>query len=78
MSDARRCARKEQPAVPEHRFRIGQKVRLTNLANLSPVTASVYEVVSTLPARDNSPQYRLHNVEKGQERVAMERDLEAI
>lgn len=61
-----------------HRFTIGQAVRLTNLAALSPKAASTYTIQAPLPPRDNSPQYRLYNEELDQARVALERDLEAI
>ncbi|MDH4438985.1 MAG: hypothetical protein QE284_01205 [Rhizobium sp.] len=61
-----------------HRFTVGQAVRLTNLTALSPKAASTYTVQAPLPARDNSPQYRLYNEEFNQGRVALERDLEAV
>lgn len=62
--------------MPIHRFTVGQAVRLTNLATLTPKAASTYTVEAALPPYDNSPQYRLYNAELNQGRVAMERDLE--
>ena len=60
----------------DHRFRIGQVVRLSSRVGLSPAAADTYRIVAMMPPRDSSPQYRLRNDETRQERVATEDDLE--
>lgn len=61
-----------------HRFPIGETVRLKSLKGLSPKAAEVYRITAYLPARDNSPQYRMRNDEVAQERVTQEIDIEPI
>jgi hypothetical protein len=65
--------------MPEHRFTIGQSVRLRQKFG-SPVGrgAEIYEVTGTLPARDNSPQYRIRSSEERHERVTTEDSLEQV
>ncbi|MCD2172786.1 hypothetical protein [Rhizobium sp. C4] len=64
--------------MPSHRFTVGQVVRLVTTRGLSPAAARTYTVAAPMPAYHNSPQYRLWNAELHQERVAQERDLEAV
>ncbi|MGA1801035.1 hypothetical protein [Rhizobium sp. HT1-10] len=64
--------------MPAHRFPVGQSVRLKSRQGLSPMAADTYRVIALLPARDNSPQYRMRNDEVAQERVSLERDIEAF
>jgi hypothetical protein len=64
--------------VAIHRFPIGQTVRLKSRKGLSPKAAEVYRITAYLPARDNSPQYRMRNDEVAQERVTQEIDIEPI
>lgn len=64
--------------MANHLFAVGQAVRLINRAGLSPKAAETYLVTDMLPARDNSPQYRIRNDEMSQERVAAEKNLEKI
>ena len=59
-----------------HRFAVGQTVRLKGSFCMSPNTAEVYRVTGTLPARDNSPQYRIRNDDERHERVTTEDNLE--
>ncbi|MQB43781.1 hypothetical protein [Rhizobium sp. ICMP 5592] len=61
-----------------HRFPIGQTVRLKSRKGLSPKAAEVYRITAYLPARDNSPQYRMRNDEVAQERVTQEIDIEPV
>lgn len=61
-----------------HRFSIGQSVRLKRGFGLSPKTAETYLITGTLPAKDNSPQYRIRNEEERHERVTTEDTLETI
>ncbi len=64
--------------MPSHRFTVGQVVRLVTTRGLSPAAAVIYTVAAPMPVYNNSPQYRLWNEERHQERVARERDLEAV
>jgi hypothetical protein len=61
-----------------HRFSIGQPVRLKSRMGLSPRTAEFYHITATLPARDNSPQYRIRSDDERHERVTMEDGIEEI
>lgn len=71
-------AGKTKSTVSTHRFPIGQTVRLKSRKGLSPKAADVYRITAFLPARDNSPQYRMRNDEVAQERVSQEVDIEPI
>jgi hypothetical protein len=71
-------AGKTKSTVPIHRFPIGQTVRLKSRKGLSPKAADTYRITAFLPARDNSPQYRMRNDDVAQERVSQEVDLEPI
>jgi hypothetical protein len=64
--------------MPLHRFAVGQSVRLKRSIGLSRVTVDTYRVTGTLPARDNSPQYRIRCDEERHERVTTEDSLEGI
>jgi len=61
-----------------HLFRIGQLVRMKSRFGAPPRTAEIYRVTGTMPARDNSPQYRIRNDEERHERVASEDSLESV
>ncbi|MEK1929201.1 MAG: hypothetical protein AAAC47_05335 [Pararhizobium sp.] len=61
-----------------HKFKVGTEVRLISRAGLSPVAAETYRVMTLLPIMDLSPQYRLRNDERGQERVSNEDNLQAV
>ncbi|NKJ37262.1 hypothetical protein FHT28_004005 [Rhizobium sp. SG570] len=71
-------AGKKKCTVPIHRFPIGQIVRLKSRKGLSPKAADIYRITAFLPARDNSPQYRMRNDDVAQERVTQEVDIEPI
>ena len=75
---ATEVAGKTESPVPIHRFPIGQIVRLKSRKGLSPKAADVYRITAFLPARDNSPQYRMRNDDVGQERVTQEVDIELL
>ncbi len=64
--------------MPAHRFTVGQIVRVTNTAALSPKAATIYTIQAPLPPLGTMPQYRLINEELNQARVALERDLEQV
>lgn len=61
-----------------HLFRIGQTVRMKSLFGVSLKTSEFYRITGTMPARDNSPQYRIRNDGERHERVATEDSLEAV
>ncbi len=61
-----------------HLFSVGQYVRLKRKYGLSPATAENYRVTGVLPARDNSPQYRIRSDEEKHDRVATEDTLDAM
>jgi hypothetical protein len=64
--------------MPAHRFAIGQSVRLRGRFGLPLDTAETFRITATLPARDNSPQYRMRNDDERYERVTTEDNLEEI
>lgn len=64
--------------MSSHRFAVGQLVRMSNRFGLSPETAETYRITATLPARDNSPQYRIRNDDERHDRVTTEDSLEEI
>lgn len=61
-----------------HRFTIGQSVRLKGGFGPSLKTAEIYRITGILPARDNSPQYRVRNDDERHERMTTEDSLEEI
>jgi hypothetical protein len=64
--------------MPAHRFAIGQSVRLRGRFGLPLTAAETFRITGTLPARDNSPQYRMRNDDERHERVTTEDNLEEI
>ena len=64
--------------MPAHRFAIGQSVRLRGRFAMPLDTAETFRITATLPARDNSPQYRMRNDDERYERVTTEDNLEEI
>jgi hypothetical protein len=64
--------------MPAHRFAIGQSVRLRGRSGMPLDTAEVFRITAILPARDNSPQYRMRNDEERHERVTTEDNLEEV
>lgn len=67
-----RGSRWRTPQPSTHLYAIGQQVRLSGQRG----PAETYEVIGTLPPRDNSPQYRVRNEEERYERVITENLLE--
>lgn len=64
--------------MSDHRFAVGQSVRMNSRFGLSSRTAETYRITATLPSRDNSPQYRIRSEEERYERVTTEDSLEKI
>ncbi len=71
-------AGRQLQAKPTHRFHIGQTVRMRSRFGISPRAAELFRITATLPARDNSPQYRIRNDGERHERVATEDSLELV
>jgi hypothetical protein len=64
--------------VAPHRFAVGEVVRLTSRIGDWLKTDEVYRITGTLPARDNSLQYRIRSDNERYERVAIEDSLELV
>jgi hypothetical protein len=62
----------------EHRFSIGQSVRLPNRLGMLKTNDLVFTVTGKMPAKDRSPQYRIRSEEERHERVVTEDMLEAV
>ena len=62
----------------EHRFSIGQSVRLPNRLGMLKTNDLVFKVTGTMPAKDRLPQYRIRSDEERHERVVTEDMLEVV
>lgn len=62
----------------EHRFSVGQSVRMPNRLGTLKTGDLLFTVTGRMPARDRSPQYRIRSEEERHERVVTEDMLEAI
>ncbi len=62
----------------EHRFSIGQSVRMPNRLGTLKTNDLLFTVTARMPAKDRSPQYRIRSEEERHERVVTEDMLEAI
>jgi hypothetical protein len=62
----------------EHRFSIGQSVRLPNRLGMLKTNDLVFTVTGTMPAKDRLPQYRIRSDEERHDRVVTEDMLEVI
>jgi hypothetical protein len=64
-------------SADEHRFAIGQKVRMSGgFAGLSTRTGEIYQITGKLPPSNGEPQYRIRCESEAFERVATEARLE--
>ena len=68
----------------EHKFKIGQKVRilprmfsLSSRSEAPEASVERYEIVRLLPPNGFDPQYRLKGSTKGQERIVAESEIAA-
>jgi hypothetical protein len=61
--------------VAKHRFRLGQKVRLTRDYPYRPTAAGDYQVVGQLPDSKGELRYRIKSTHKPQEIVVKESEL---
>lgn len=62
----------------EHRFSIGQPVRMPNRPGALKTNGLVFNVTGKMPAKDRSPQYRIRCEDERHERVVTEDMIEAI
>ena len=62
----------------EHRFSVGQSVRMPNRLGTLKTGDLLFTVTGRMPARDRSPQYRIRSEEERHERVVTEDMLEVI
>ncbi len=65
-------------AMPEHRFRPGQKVQLARIHPFQPAADGQYEVVRQLPDINGELQYRIKSLSEPHERVVKESELKSI
>lgn len=75
VSTGQRNARSLREDAP-HAFAVGQRVRFKAGFGLMPT--NIFEITAKLPARANSPQYRIRNEEERHERVTTQEDLELV
>ncbi len=61
-----------------HRFAIGQSVKMKGTIGTSLQTGDMFRITGRMPARDNSPQYRIRNDEERHERMVAEDDLDEV
>lgn len=64
--------------VATHLYAVGQAVRLKGSFGTFPKTAEIYHITGTLPARGDSPQYRIRNDAERYERVTTQDSLEPV
>jgi hypothetical protein len=62
----------------EHRFSIGQSVRIPNRHGLLDTNNLRFTVTGKMPAKDRSPQYRIRSDEERHDRVVTEDMLEVV
>jgi hypothetical protein len=74
----RRTARPTLRDGPNHRFVVGQTVRLRGSLGASRTTGEICHVTGTLPPQGDSPQCRVRNDEERHERVTTEDRLEPV
>lgn len=67
-----------RPEKASHRFAIGQLVRMKGRSLMTQNTPELFQVKSTLPVKDGSPQYRIRSDEENYDRVTTEDNLEEV
>ncbi|WP_054308560.1 hypothetical protein [Mesorhizobium sp. 1M-11] len=70
--------RGRQPDAAAHMFSVGQLVRIKSQFGVFPKTSELYRITGTLPAKDNSPQYRIRSDNERHERMATQDSLQAV
>lgn len=64
--------------MADHRFEVGQTVRLTNMNRLSAGAQETFRIVATLPESNDMLQYRIRSDKERHERVTTEDNLETV
>ena len=64
--------------MPEHRFRLGQKVNFTRGYPYRNSAEGPYEIVRQLPGSDGEFHYRIKSVREPHERVVKESELQKV
>ena len=75
--NARRTIRPVRREPASHLFAIGETVRMKDFGAL-PKAADIFQIIARLPARGDELQYRIRNDDERHERVATQRNLEAV
>jgi hypothetical protein len=83
MDDVAACCEQRRvygtdAAMREHRFSIGQKVRMPNGTGTAKTGDLVFTVIGTMPETNRSPQYRIRSDDERHERVVTEDMLQAM
>ncbi len=73
-----RTTRPARREAPTHLFTVGQAVRLKGGFARAAQPADIFHITGTLPARGDSPQYRIRNDDERHERVTTEDSLEPV
>ncbi len=68
-------ARRFRSEASTHLFTIGQSVQLRSRLGGSRSPDGIFQITATLPARGNSPQYRIRNDGELHERVTTQDDI---
>lgn len=69
-------ARWAQEADTDHRFAVGQRVRLKGGFGRPSDATGIYRITARLPSQNQSPQYRIRGDGELHERVAQQESLE--
>lgn len=70
--------RRPRREAPTHLFAVGQNVRLKSGFGMTSLPTSIYHITGKLPARGDSPQYRIRSDEERHERVVTQDNLTGI
>lgn len=73
-----RSSRPLRREVATHLYAVGQAVRLKGNFGTFPKTAEIYHITGMLPARGDSPQYRIRNDQERHERVTTQDSLDPV
>ncbi len=61
--------------MADHKFRLGQRVTLTESALRHNAARGAYTIIKRLPERDGEFHYRIKSVSESHERVARQSEL---
>lgn len=78
MTTRNRSMRRRPLEQASHLFHVGQMVRMRSRFGNAGRSAELFRVTGMLPARDNSPQYRIRSDDERHDRVATQDSLEPL